>query len=264
MKPGRKSRFKNAYVWWVVLFIFVIGVSFKLPVGQHLNIALAPFIKVMQTPARWYQDFSLWFESAEALQADYRTLKLKTEQQDALSQELQVLQTENTQLRQLLHITQTEGYVWRVAKVISRGQEKNSQHLMLQIESAQEDDVIVSHEGLVGLVDKADKTYAVVRTILDASLAVPVTMFGSNLAGLVRGDGQHLLVDFIPLNKVPKVGDILITSGAGGIFPAGLPVAKVEKVRAIEGGIFAEVFASPVAFWQREAWLAVANRPDAK
>jgi len=57
-----------------------------------------------------------------------------------------------------------------------------------------------------------------------------------------------------------RFGDILITSGAGGLFPAGLPVAVVKEAKAVEGGVFVEVIAEPVAFWQREAWLAIASR----
>ena len=131
---------------------------------------------------------------------------------------------------------------------------------MLNTTAVTADDIVVSHEGLVGIVDQSTKTYAVVRTILDASLAVPVTMKDSALAALVRGAGEELIVDFVPLKNAPKEGDVLLTSGAGGLFPAGLPVAKVTEVHAVEGGLFAEVMATPVANWKKEPWLAVAKR----
>ena len=260
MKPRRPSRYNTAQAWWLALFLVALIVSFQLPVGQKISIAMAPLLHVVQAPARWYHDFALWFEDSKELQAQLIELKEQQNSQQALSLEMETLKAENEQLRHLLKITDIKGYAWRAARVMSRGQEIKSRRLMLQIKSAKEDDVVVSHEGLVGLVDQAGKDHAVVRSILDASLAIPVTMKKSNLAGLVRGDGEHLTVDFIPLAKAPKVGDVLITSGAGGLFPAGLPVAMVEKVEAVPGGIFAEVSASPVSFWERDAWLAVAAR----
>lgn len=254
---GRSSRFKNAYIWWVSIFLIIILLSFKYPVGQQLQLTIAPLLHAVQAPVRWYQAFSLWFEDSADLQSRYTDLQAAHAKQQALAIEAQALRTENTQLRTFLNIQQIQSYNWRVAQVISRGPERKSRRLMLEIQQAQNDDVIVSYEGLVGLVAQTSDAHAVVRTILDASVTVPVTMSGSDLAALVRGDGEHLVVDFVPLVKAPKKGDILLTSGAGGVFPAGLPVAKVEQVTAIDGGVFAEVVASPVASWQRDAWLAI-------
>ena len=260
MKQRRPSRYKTAQLWWLVLFLAALAISFKLPVGQKLGIAMAPLLHAVQAPVRWAQDFSLWFDNSDKLQTQYLKLSEERAEQKALNLELAAMKAENAQLRQLLNITDIHSYIWRAARVVSRGQEVKSRQLMLQIQNANEDDIVVSHEGLVGLVDHSGKTHAVVRTVLDASLAIPVTMSNSNLSGLVRGDGERLTVDFIPLSKAPKVGNVLITSGAGGLFPAGLPVARVEHVEPVEGGVFAEVKASPVAYWQRDAWLAVAAR----
>lgn len=260
---GRSSRFKNAYVWWVSIFLIIILLSFKYPVGQQLQLTIAPLLHAVQAPVRWYQDFSLWLKDSGDLQSSYTTLRESHAKQQTLAMEVEALRAENIQLRTFLNIQQIQSYEWRVARVISRGPELKSRRLMVEIQQAQNDDVIVSQEGLVGLVAQTSDTHAVVRTILDASVTVPVTMFESDLAALVRGDGEHLRVDFVPLIKAPQIGDILITSGAGGVFPAGLPVAKVEKVTAIDGGVFAEVVASPVASWQRDAWLAIVVKLNA-
>ncbi|MDX8383674.1 MAG: rod shape-determining protein MreC [Ghiorsea sp.] len=254
-----RNSFHSIRLWWVLLLVVGIALSFKLPIGQKISLAMAPLLQAVQAPLSWYAQLSLWFERSGELQVDYHNLQTRFAKQQSLSQEIASLRTENKQLRQLLNMTQMEGYFWRASRVISRGPEKKSRRLMVQADFTHLDDVVVSHDGLVGLVDSADQQHAVVRTILDASLAVPVTMQDSDLAGLVRGDGDHLLVDFVPLDRAPEVGDILLTSGAGGLFPAGLPVAVVEQVRAVDGGVFAHVQASPVAYWQRDAWLAIVS-----
>lgn len=260
MSAGRPSRYKAKYVWWFVLFLSAILLSANTPMGQRLGLAMAPLVHIVQSPVRWYEEFSLWFVRSSTLQSQYQQLQQQVAAQSAMQLAIQVLETENTQLRHLLNIAQMDGFRWQAARVISRGQEERSRQIMLQIQTTKADDIVVSHEGLVGLVDSSSPTHAVVRTILDASIAVPVTKAGSQLAALVRGDGEHLLVDFVSVKKAPAIGDILITSGSGGMFPAGLPVARVDKVSAVHGGVFVEVIASPVAYWERDAWLAVVVR----
>ncbi|MDQ7001744.1 MAG: rod shape-determining protein MreC [Ghiorsea sp.] len=242
----------------------IVILSFQFPVGQKLNIAAAPLIHMVQAPVRWVQSLLLWFDVSSALHQRVLSLQKQVDKQASLSLILVTVKAENKQLKRLLMITQLDGYTWQVARVVSRSQEEKSQRLMVQALGIKKEDIVVSHEGLVGLVAEVGAEYAVVRTILDASIAVPVTKAGSQMVGLVRGDGEHLLVDFIPRGKAPNVGDILIASGAGGVFPVGLPVAVVEKVKAVPGGVFVEVTASPVAYWQRDAWLAIASKQYAR
>jgi len=260
MKGEGLTRYKSVHLWWAVLFIIIFLLSFKYPVGQKVSLAIAPILHVVQAPVRWAQDFSLWFDDSSVLQQELVALKDSAAEQAVLSQELTALRTENTQLKDLLMITKMDGFIWHAVRVISRSLEEKSKRLTLQADVANKDDVVISSVGLVGLVDNVGADYAVVRTILDASIAVPVTKENSKLAALVRGDGQHLLVDFVPNSKAPIVGDILITSGAGGVFPSGLPVAEVKQVNAVDGGVFVEVVAEPIASWQRDAWLAIAGR----
>jgi rod shape-determining protein MreC len=260
MNEKFRIKYKIAHFWWAAAFLCIVILSFQLPVGQKLNIAAAPLIHMVQSPVRWFQGLSLWFDASRELQQRVLTLQEKVDKQATLQQVLTTVKAENQQLRRLLMITQLDGYAWQVVPVVSRSQEEKSRRLMVQGKGIQKDDIVVSHEGLVGLVDEVGAEHAVVRTILDASIAVPVTKVGSQMAGLVRGDGEHLLVDFIPRAKAPNVGDLLIASGAGGVFPVGLPVAVVEKVKAVAGGVFVEVIASPVAYWQRDAWLSIASK----
>ncbi len=257
------TRHKVVYFWWAAVFIFIVLITFKYPVGQKLSLAAAPIVRAVQEPFFWAEKLSLWFADRSKLQHKLLNLQDKVLQQRFLLQQIAVVKEENSQLKRLLHVVNIDGYVWQVARVLSRSLEEKSRRLMIQTLRVDRDDIVISHEGLVGLVDESLSNYAVVRTILDASIAVPVTKKGSQLAALVRGDGEHLQVDFIPRDKAPEVGDILVSSGAGGVFPAGLPVATVEKVKAVPGGVFVKVIATPVAYWQRDMWLAVVSKEHA-
>lgn len=253
----RRSSQKLLALAGVVLVLLVA--LFQVPAGQKLGLGMAPLLSVLQAPGRWWQEANLWFVDSKQLQSDYKSATLQLEQQSALIQEVRSLREENHQLRALLGIKQLKGFHWHAAKVQGRSPDKMSQRLILLVDQANPDDVIVSSHGLVGLVDQAKTGTAVVRTILDASLAVPTTMPGSSLAALVRGEGDRLIVDFVPLESAPPPGSVLITSGAGGIFPPGLPVARITRVSPVPGQVFAHVAAEPIAHWQRESWLAMAS-----
>ncbi len=232
-----------------------------LPIGQKIDLFISPLVITLQAPARWWQDINLWLTGRQHLQTENLHLREALQQQAGTQQELRALHAENTQLRALLGMKTLPGYHWYAARVLGRSPDKKSRRLLLRSQNTiRRGDVVASSEGLVGLVDTVQGKYAVVRTILDASMAVPVTLRGSGLAAFVRGQGETLRVKFIPFKHAPPATSILVTSGAGGIFPPGIPVVRIMRVHKVQGSIFADVDARPVAHWRRDAWLSIASR----
>ncbi len=232
-----------------------------LPIGPRLDLDLFPLVDALQAPARWWRATRLWFTNQSRLTEENRRLRAALERQAGARQELNALRAENRQLRALLKLKDIPGFRWRAAKVLGRSPDQMSQRLLLFTQAdASAGDVVVSRNGLVGLVSETRGRRAAVRTILDASLSAPVTLPGRRLAALVRGQGERLRVDFVPLADAPPPGSVLVTSGAGGVFPPGIPVARVTRVRPVAGSLFAEVEAEPVATWRRDAWLSIASR----
>jgi len=255
---------KQRHTWRYALLLAAILLCFytveKFPVGQQISLGLGNILSMVQAPVRWVDDASLWLKKRQDLQHELLLAREGIAQYSTLLQQNQSLKEETKQLRSLLKMTHIEGYQWKAARVLGRSPEHKSQHLILEAAASQMDDVVIAREGLVGLVDQSQQHMAVVRTILDGSISVPVTLPNSSLAALVRGEGEHLSVDFIPLAQAPKIGDVLQTSGAGGLFPPGISVAYVTHIEPVLGRIFAKVEAIPTAHWQRDAWLAIASR----
>ncbi|MDX8402476.1 MAG: rod shape-determining protein MreC [Mariprofundaceae bacterium] len=254
-RPGRQR------AWLATaLVLSVLIAAWRLPLGSWLDLALAPALQAMHAPVQWWQGFRLWFEDSRKLQARYLELRKRHEQQAALIQEARSLREENRQLRRLLGVAGITGWRWHAAKVRGRSPDAMSQRLIVETRHASPDDVVVSSEGLVGIVDSANERFATVRTILDASLAVPVTLPDSPIAALLRGQGDALIVDFVPLADAPEPDRVLVTSGAGGLFPPGIAVARITRVAPVKGEMFAHIEAEPVAHWRRDNWLAIASR----
>jgi rod shape-determining protein MreC len=239
--------------------IFLVAIS-RISTGSWPMLAMWPALEVLHTPAQWWETSSQWFKDRQILQAERLDFQKKAQQQAALVQEANSLREENRQLRKILDIVGIRGYRWHAAKVRGRSPETMSQRILIQVYGASTDDVIVSSEGLVGVVDSATEHHATVRTIFDASLAVPVTIPGTTLAALSRGEGDRLAINFVPRQAALKAGEVLYTSGAGGIFPPGIAVAQVTDVKPVPGQLFVSVVAEPVAHWQRDNWLAVASQ----
>ena len=253
-----RRRFRLLLIIASVLVLLVA--ASRVSVGSWSMLAMWPALEVLHAPAQWWESSSQWFRDRQLLQTERLYFQKQAQQQAALVQEANSLREENRQLRKILDIVGIRGYLWHAAKVRGRSPETMSQRIMIQVYGASADDVIVSSEGLVGLVDSTSKNHATVRTIFDASLTVPVTLPGTRLAALLRGEGDRLAVNFVPREAALKAGQVLYTSGAGGIFPPGIAAARITDVQPVPGQLFVSVVAEPVAHWQRDNWLAVASQ----
>lgn len=103
--------------------------------------------------------------------------------------------------------------------------------------------------------------------ITDASHAIPVAVNRTGLRAIAMGTGSadRLDIPHLPLNADIQQGDLLVTSGLGGRFPPGYPVAVVEKVDRNPGQSFAEVTARPTArLEQSREVLLVRTSPETK
>ena len=254
--------FSRRYKLWMITGLLILSLYgvFRLVAGSTAMLAMWPALEVLHAPVQWWQSAELWFTEQDLLHKKYLMFEKKSQQQAALIQEANSLREENRQLRKILEISGITGYRWHAAKVRGRSPEAMSQRLVLQVDDVSGDDVIVSSEGLVGVVDSTSEHHATVRTIFDASLVVPVTIPGTALAAIARGQGKSLSIEFVPLGQNLQPGEILYTSGAGGLFPPGIAVARITKVHPIPGQLFIRVEAAPVAHWQRDTWLAVASQ----
>jgi len=252
---------RRSRVWGIfAVLLACIYIIARLLTGSTAMLAMWPALEALHTPVQWWQATDLWFTNQQTLHSKYLAFEKKSQQQAALIQEANSLREENRQLRKILEISSIPGYRWHAAKVRGRSPELMSQRLILQVDDVSRDDVIVSSEGLVGVVDSTSNNYATIRTIFDASLAVPVTIPGTALAAISRGLGESLAIEFVPIKQAPSVGNILYTSGAGGLFPPGIAVARIVDVKPISGQLFVRILAEPVAHWQRDNWLAVASQ----
>ncbi|MDQ6951789.1 MAG: rod shape-determining protein MreC [Mariprofundales bacterium] len=229
-------------------------------VGQRLLLWSAPFIEQLRAPSRWVEHASQWLQRQSMLQTKLSHANARLHRASAQTGELQYLRQENAELRRLLAIPIQSDYVWHVAEVVARSLGVPEHGLLLAVTGVAVDDAVIAASGLVGIVTAVHGDYATVRTIFDGSIAIPVTNKLGRVAALIRGDDTSLMVNMVAKRERPTMGELLITSGAGGLLPLGIPVATIQRVTPQAGSMFVAVDASPVAQWQHMRWLAVAHR----
>jgi rod shape-determining protein MreC len=126
------------------------------------------------------------------------------------------------------------------------------------------DMAVVSADGLAGRVIGVSKNHAKVLLILDGNSAVDALIQRSRARGVVVGLGRDnsCLLKYVQRNEDVQVGDKVITSGMGGVFPKGLLVGSVQEVVRGNSGLFQRVEVEPaVNFSRLEEVMVVVQKP---
>ncbi|TLM68849.1 MAG: rod shape-determining protein MreC [Deltaproteobacteria bacterium] len=161
---------------------------------------------------------------------------------------IEELKRENDRLRRLLGFVEEHPRRSVAARVIA--EDASSWFRTIEIDRGYEDGVteglsVVDAAGLVGRVVRSTAHAAQVLLITDASSAVAVLVQDERIRGVCRGQGGTLALDFALVQDAIQVGDGVITSGLGGVFPKGLVVGYVRSVHREQFGLFQTVEVEP-------------------
>ncbi len=118
---------------------------------------------------------------------------------------------------------------------------------------------VLDANGVVGQVFRALPFTSEIMLITDPNHAIPVQVNRNGLLTIAVGSGQlnRLILPFLPSNADIRPGDLLITSGLGGTFPQGYPVAVVDEFTAQPNKAFATITATPKALLDRNRELMI-------
>ncbi len=122
---------------------------------------------------------------------------------------------------------------------------------------------LIDGAGVVGQVIEVRPRNSLVMLLSDPGHGLPVVNARSGLRSILNGVGvaDRLVISSMPLSADLEVGDVLLSSGVGGRFPAGLPVARVVAVERSPGSAFARASAEPLAGLDRVRELMIVSAP---
>jgi rod shape-determining protein MreC len=163
--------------------------------------------------------------------------------------ELEEARLENERLRALVKLTQARELESLAARVI--GRPTNSWEGVIVIDRGTEDGVangmaVIGPQGLLGQTVEVGPSSAKVRLITDQRSGVAALVQRSRATGVVKGSiNGGLDFDFVSKETTVRAGDVVITSGLGGVFPKGLVVGEVTAVERDPSGLYQRVSVEP-------------------
>ena len=177
------------------------------------------------------------------------------------------LEVENQDLRNLLGMKERTGPgEFLPVEVIARDDTPYVQAITINRganDGIKQDAVVITHQGVVGRVERVNPTSAKVRLINDLNSSVSVRLqTESRTTGVLRGQSQGnlMVIAYIPQSDVVSPGDWVLTSGLGGVYPEGLVVGKVQRVERKDADPFqAAVVEAAVAMDKLERLYVLAD-----
>lgn len=274
--------FKNKAAFWLIITVLILSIAIGVfnatksevsIVENALGIVISPAQKFFTSIGNGVSGFLKYFSSKEKLQAEIE--KLKKENADLKQQVIKNESgyIENEQLRKLLNLKSgnTE-FELETAEVIARS--PSNWYNVLTIDKGVADGValnqpvVSSGNVLIGRISEVGTTWSKITLLTDPDHAAGTQVLRSGEYGICEGDSAltaegSCKLSFVSKNANIIVGDTVVTSGLGGIYPKGLVVGKIQKIRPDIQGISQYAVVKPEAdFKNLKAVFVIKNAFD--
>ena len=241
-------------------------------VRKGIGTAVYPIQVIVDAPFRLWEWVRDGTTQRNEMQLELSRLQVERLLTNARLQRLTALEAENARLRDLLDARAQVRDEVRVAEIMAVDANPYRHNIVIDIgerDGAYNGQAIVDVSGVIGQVIETGLMISQAMLISDPSHSLPVEVNRSGLRTIANGTGEfgRLVLPFVTNNADIRPGDLLVTSGLGGAFPAGYPVAVVATVNRIPQEPFADVTATPAAALDqvREVmliWTATSEKPD--
>jgi rod shape-determining protein MreC len=242
-------------------------------VREALSVVVYPVRVVVDLPSSTWAKTRDTFAARDELIAENQQFRRGRLETEARLQRLAALEAENARLRELLDSTARIGNRALVAEILAVDLDPYRQRFDLNrglVDGVYVGQALIDAQGVVGQVVRVGPLTSEAVLITDADHAVPVSVNrnGVRTIAVGTGDSRRLRLPYLTNNADVQVGDLLISSGLGGVFPAGYPVGRVLDVQRRTDQAFAEILAEPVSALDRDrevllVWNAADEAPRA-
>lgn len=196
--------------------------------------AVAPILKLMAEPVATVTRVADWVAEMSGLYSENRRLREENERLLQWHEAAKLLEGENAALRRLLNLSPPPGARFITARII--GDNGGAFVRTVLVSSGARDGVrknqaAVTGQGLAGRVIEVGERAARVLLLTDINSRIPVVLEKSRDRAVLAGDnGPMPQLVHLPPRSSPEIGERVVTSGFGGLFPAGIPVGTVAHV----------------------------------
>jgi len=231
-------------------------------VRATLSLVIEPMRQLINLPFSVAGDVNENISSRSTLLDKNEELRVKNLLLKAQLQKYAALQSENMRLRELLDSSLKVGEKVLIAELLRVDLDPFTRRIV--INKGSNDDLfsgqpLLDSEGIIGQILQVSPFSSTAMLITDPSHAIPIQLNSTGQRAIATGTGRpgELELLHIPSNTILEKGELLVSSGLGGRFPAGYPVARVIRTLKHPGKPYLEVIAQPTAHLQRSREVLV-------
>ena len=255
-KQGPSALSKLVFFSALSLFLMVADTRFRItqPVRAALATALYPVQWLALQPVRAVKSSGEYFTTLNQAKTSSEEAGRKLALQSLRAGQVEQLTQENNRLRKLMGLREQLGTPVMAAEVLYDAADPYTRKVIIDKGMAQGVDLgspVLDESGVLGQVTRVHPLVSEVTLLVDRDLAIPVLNVRTGARSVAYGDptvsGSGLELRFMGSNSDVQQGDLLTTSGVDGVYPAGLPVAKISRIERRAESAFAKIFCTPQA-----------------
>ncbi|WP_010531126.1 rod shape-determining protein MreC [Lentibacillus jeotgali] len=257
---------KRLFILLIGFIILVALIGYSLQDGDEETTA-EQFIKdtvgwaqnLIHTPVNYVTGIFKNIDDIRDTYEENKILRNKIAEYNSLQYEVQELKEDNTELRNTLDKTESiREYNPIQATVISRSTERWIEQVTINKgtqDGVEEDMAVITAEGMVGKVETPSKFTSSVKLLtgFDQFNRISAKISrdeGNDIVGMIEGydkESDHLLFRIIEeSDKDLEEGELVLSSGMGGVFPAGLQIGEIKEVKPDQYGLTSTAFVEPM------------------
>ncbi|MCR5391807.1 MAG: rod shape-determining protein MreC [Olsenella sp.] len=256
----------------VVLFTVGVRTGEDGPLG-----AVRGAFQTVTTPVRLvgsaitmpFQGLGNIFSNLTADQATLSELQAENDELRSRNAELEEAEQTATRLQGLLDLQSSYNLQSTAAHIISGSSDSWSSTVTIDKGTSSGLSVgmpVTSSSGVIGQIVECGATSSTVLLVTDESSSVSAMVQSSRAQGMLDGSAAgEVRLDMIRTDQTVEVGDIVVTSGLGGVFPKGLPLGKVTSVEKNPGSMYYTIVVEPYAHTENaEEVLVITSLTDSQ
>ena len=220
---------------------------------------LSPVIQVFAVPIQTITMTTRDMTGLSQLKAENKQLRVDNDKLQKWYQTALFLEAENQALKDLLNVKTAPDYTVISSRVLSDTGNRFARTLLLPIgydDSIKKGQAVMAAKGMIGRIIETGKTTSRVLLLTDINARVPVLLSGTNQHSILSGNNtDHPELLYLDEDSTVTLGTQVVTSGQGGVFPAGLPIGEIVKTG--DDGYGVKLFSDP----KRLVFVSVLDYP---
>lgn len=264
--PSAEVRLFVLAVLAVVLLVLDSQMRVLEPMRKAVSVGIYPFQRVVKLPGDAVRQVDDWLNAATLIRQENEALQRQRIELAQLGSHAAQLAAENAQLRRLLGIADTATQSAVVVQVLYEPPSAFNRRLVFNKGSSSgiaPGMPVIDEGGVVGQIVRVTPMTSEAAMVTDEQVSIPVQLLRNGLRLISFGGNApgRIEVRYLDADADIREGDVLVTSGVGGLFPPGLPVGRIDAVERDTVSGFARAVGEPLAHPERYRHFLVLQVP---